>query len=130
MCTIFFEEFTHSSNTFHTASKLTFQLSALLQLLQNLSGTHTVGHQLLQHTFQFRFLRFFNLRSIERCLLLFQLGGLVSLLPQFSYRGCSSLSLFSSSFHAACSCWRYCFAESEVANLRILPTSNKPSQET
>ena len=44
----------------------------LLQLLQNLSRTYSIGHQLLNRLFQFRFLRFLSFRSIKRSLLLFQ----------------------------------------------------------
>ena len=60
----------------HTAWKVNFQVSVLFQLLQNLIHTYSIGHQFLQHTLQFNFLRFLRFRSIELSLLLFQLSKL------------------------------------------------------
>ena len=46
----------------------------LLQLLQNLSRRHTIGHQLLNRLLQFGFLRFFSFSCFHFRFLCFQLG--------------------------------------------------------
>ena len=75
---------------FPHGSKNQFSASVLLQLLQNLSRTYSIGHQLLQHTLQFSFLRFLCFSSIERCLLLFQFTQLS--IPVSGYPASSALS--------------------------------------
>ena len=61
---------------FPHGSKNQFSASVLFQLLQNLSRTYSIGHQLLNHLFQFSFLRFLCFSSIERSLLLLQFSQL------------------------------------------------------